>query len=90
MALTMRPTRLGHGVYKDDIDFGVFSGEWELKRSWRKWLEWAMLRERSSPLRPLRGRLFGRIGEPLNLARNLVPPGGQVGEFLFEIWVSDF
>jgi hypothetical protein len=27
-ALTMRPTGLGHGVYKDDIDYSVFSGEW--------------------------------------------------------------
>ena len=24
----MRPTGLGHGVYKDDIDYSVFSGEW--------------------------------------------------------------
>ena len=24
----MRPTGLGHGVYKDNVDFGVFSGEW--------------------------------------------------------------
>jgi hypothetical protein len=32
MALTMRPTGLGHGVYKDDIDFGVFSGEWLIGR----------------------------------------------------------
>jgi hypothetical protein len=28
MALTMRPTGLGHGVYKDDIDYSVFCGEW--------------------------------------------------------------
>ncbi len=28
MALKMRPTGLGHGVYKDDIDYGVFCGEW--------------------------------------------------------------
>jgi hypothetical protein len=26
--LTMRPTGLGHGVYKNDIDYSVFSGEW--------------------------------------------------------------
>jgi hypothetical protein len=32
MPLTMRPTGLGHGVYKDDIDFGVFSGEWCIGR----------------------------------------------------------
>jgi hypothetical protein len=32
MALTMRPTGLGHGVYKDDIDFGVFCGEWCIGR----------------------------------------------------------
>jgi hypothetical protein len=28
MPLTMRPTGLGHGVYKDDIDYSVFSGDW--------------------------------------------------------------
>jgi hypothetical protein len=32
LALTLRPTGLGHGVYKDDIDFGVFSGEWCIGR----------------------------------------------------------
>ena len=32
MALTMRPTGLGHGVYKDSIDYGVFSGEWCIGR----------------------------------------------------------
>jgi hypothetical protein len=26
MALKMRPTGLGHGVYKDDIDYGVCGG----------------------------------------------------------------
>jgi hypothetical protein len=28
MALTMRPTGLGHGVYKDVPDYSVFCGEW--------------------------------------------------------------
>ena len=32
MPLTMRPTGLGHGVYKDSIDYGVFSGEWCIGR----------------------------------------------------------
>ena len=32
MPLKMRPTGLGHGVYKDEIDFGVFSGEWLIGR----------------------------------------------------------
>ena len=32
MPLKMRPTRLGHGVYKDDIDYGVFCGEWCIGR----------------------------------------------------------
>jgi hypothetical protein len=32
MALTMRPTGLGHGVYKDSIDYGVFCGEWCIGR----------------------------------------------------------
>jgi hypothetical protein len=36
MALTMRPTGLGHGVYKDDIDYGVFSGEWEIGRIYER------------------------------------------------------
>ena len=36
MALTMRPTGLGHGVYKDDIDFGVFSGEWLIGRIYER------------------------------------------------------
>jgi len=27
MPLKMRPTGLGHGVYKDDIDYSVFCGE---------------------------------------------------------------
>ena len=30
MALTMRPTGLGHGVYKDNIDYNIFSGEWNI------------------------------------------------------------
>jgi hypothetical protein len=32
LALKLRPTGLGHGVYKDDIDFGAFSGEWLIGR----------------------------------------------------------
>ena len=32
MALTMRPTGLGSGVYKDDIDYSVFSGMWLIGR----------------------------------------------------------
>jgi hypothetical protein len=32
MVLTMRPTGLGHGVYKDNIDYNIFSGEWEVGR----------------------------------------------------------
>jgi hypothetical protein len=32
MPLKMRPTGLGHGVYKDSIDYSVFSGEWEIER----------------------------------------------------------
>jgi hypothetical protein len=36
MPLTMRPTGLGHGVYKDDIDFGVFSGEWLIGRIYER------------------------------------------------------
>ena len=33
MALSMRPTGLGAGtVYKDDVDYGVFTGEWCIGR----------------------------------------------------------
>ena len=32
MALKMRPTGLGHGVYKDVLDYGVFCGEWCIGR----------------------------------------------------------
>jgi hypothetical protein len=28
MTLKMRPTGLGHGVYKDVPDYGVVCGEW--------------------------------------------------------------
>ena len=30
MPLKLRPTGLGHGVYKDSIDYSVFSGEWNI------------------------------------------------------------
>jgi hypothetical protein len=32
MPLKMRPTGLGHGVYKDDIDYAVLCGEWCIGR----------------------------------------------------------
>ena len=35
MALKMRPTGLGHGVYKDVPDYGVFCGEWCIGRIYR-------------------------------------------------------
>ena len=35
MALTMRPTGLGHGVYKDNVDYSVnWSGPKELRWFW--------------------------------------------------------
>jgi hypothetical protein len=36
MALKMRPTGLGHGVYKDVPDYGVFCGEWCIGRIYEK------------------------------------------------------
>jgi hypothetical protein len=36
MALTMRPTGLGHGAYKDDSDYVVYSGEWEIGRIYER------------------------------------------------------
>ena len=32
MPLKMRPTGLGHGVYKDNVDYGVFCGDWCIGR----------------------------------------------------------
>ena len=32
MPLKPRPTGLGHGVYKDNVDYGVFCGEWCIGR----------------------------------------------------------
>jgi hypothetical protein len=32
MPLTVRPTGLGSGFYKDDVDFGIFCGEWCIGR----------------------------------------------------------
>jgi hypothetical protein len=32
MPLTMRPTGLGHGVYKDVPDYSIFCGEWCIGR----------------------------------------------------------
>jgi hypothetical protein len=32
MALTMRPTGLGHGVYQDKVDYGIYCGEWFIGR----------------------------------------------------------
>jgi hypothetical protein len=32
MPLTMRPTGLGSGFYKDNVDYGIFSGEWCIGR----------------------------------------------------------
>jgi hypothetical protein len=32
MPLKMRPTGLGHGVYKDNVDYGIFCGEWCIGR----------------------------------------------------------
>jgi hypothetical protein len=36
VALTMRPTGLGHGVHKNDIDYSVFSGEWLIGRIYER------------------------------------------------------
>jgi hypothetical protein len=36
MALKMRPTGLGSGFYKDDVDYSVFCGEWCIGRIYEK------------------------------------------------------
>ena len=35
MALKLRPTGLGPGIYKDRPDYTVFTGEWEIGASTR-------------------------------------------------------
>ncbi len=35
MPLKMRPTGLGHGVYKDNVDYSVFYGEWCIGRIYK-------------------------------------------------------
>jgi hypothetical protein len=32
MALTLRPSNLGHGVYGDQTDYGIYCGEWNIGR----------------------------------------------------------
>jgi hypothetical protein len=32
MPLKLRPTGLGSGTYKDNVDYSVFSGEWNIGR----------------------------------------------------------
>jgi hypothetical protein len=36
MPLTMRPSGLGHGVYKDAIDYSIFAGEWLIGRIYER------------------------------------------------------
>jgi hypothetical protein len=36
MPLKLRPTGLGHGVYKDNVDYNVFSGEWLIGRIYER------------------------------------------------------
>ena len=35
MPLKMRPTGLGHGVYKDNVDYSIFCGEWCIGRIYK-------------------------------------------------------
>jgi hypothetical protein len=35
MSLKMRPAGLGHGVYKDVPDYGIFCGEWCIGRIYK-------------------------------------------------------
>jgi hypothetical protein len=36
LLLKLRPTGLGHGVYKDNVDYNVFSGEWLIGRIYER------------------------------------------------------
>jgi hypothetical protein len=64
LALTLRPTGLGHGVCKDSIDYDVFSGEWCIGRIYenrsgpedQRWF-WAL----HSPSRPENLRIADQV-----------------------------
>ena len=56
MALKLRPTGLGHGVYKDNVDYGVFCGDWCIGRIYEtrtgpESLRWVRLLPRSQQAR---------------------------------------
>jgi hypothetical protein len=36
MPLKLRPTGLGSGTYKDNVDYSVFSGEWLIGRIYER------------------------------------------------------
>ena len=36
MPLKMRPTGLGSGTYKDNVDYNIFSGEWLIGRIYER------------------------------------------------------
>jgi hypothetical protein len=70
----MCPTVLGHGVYKDDIDYGVFCGEWCIGRIYQtrtgpQSLRWAL----HAPSKPGEVRTSNQVA-----SRLIVPfsPGG--------------
>jgi hypothetical protein len=79
MALKMRPTGLGHGVYKDVPDYGIFCGEWCIGRIYEtrtgpeslRWF-WAL----HAPSKPRRGQ--GRVRSELE-AMEGVGEDGRVG-----------
>ncbi len=63
----MRPTGLGHGVYKDNVDYGVFCGEWCIGRIYEtrtggRGLVWSRGCNAYNATRLQRGTLVGKPG----------------------------
>ncbi len=53
MPLKMRPTGLGHGVYKDNVDYSVFCGEWCIGRIYETRTGPEQLRWFDAPMREI-------------------------------------
>ena len=66
MPLKMRPTGLGHGVYKDVPDYGIYCGEWCIGRIYEtrtgpaglRWF-WAL----HAPSKPGTMRTSNQVGD---------------------------
>jgi hypothetical protein len=64
MPLKMRPTGLGHGVYKDVPDYVVFCGDWCIGRIYQTRTGPESLRWFWALHAPLADRTFSGVGGP--------------------------